>query len=398
MSQDLSAHLAQYRQEARAFLARHADEFGWAARRNLTLAEEVALAKRWQGVKAANHYAAITWPKEYGGADGTELEKIIFSTEENQLGFPAGLLAITLGMPVPMMLHHATPEQKRRYVPPAVRGEEMWCQLFSEPGAGSDLAAARVKATRDGDAWIISGQKTWTSYAQFCDFGVIVTRTDPDAAKHKGLTYFFVDMKAPGVTVRPIKLLHQHDDVNEVFFDDVRVSDENRLGGVGDGFRMAILTLMMERYVAAASDDGPPLAALVELARTRKLRGAPALADGRVRSVLARAYAVQSGLAAIHERALEELSAGREPGPEGSIHKLAAARERRALATLALDLLGPAGAAFDPHAKTRTDFAMSWIDGPTLRIAGGTDEMLLNTIAEKILGLPQDYRPDKALR
>jgi alkylation response protein AidB-like acyl-CoA dehydrogenase len=390
--------LAAYRNKARAFLEKHAAAYGWDARRGMSLAQEVDLAKAWQGVKAANGYAAITWPKEFGGAGGTELEKIVFSTEEAQFGFPAGLLAITLGMPVPMMLHHATPEQKQRYVPPAVRGEEMWCQLFSEPGAGSDLAAARLKARRDGDDWILTGQKIWTSYAQFCEFGIIIARTDPDAPKHKGLTFFFVDMKAPGVTVRPIQLLHEHEDVNEVFFDDVRIPDANRLGAVNDGFRMAILTLMMERYVAAASDDGPPLRDLIALAREKTLRGKPAIEDGRVRSAIARAYATQRGLAAIHERALEELMAGREPGAEGSIHKLAAARARHAMATLALDLSGPRGVAYDHEAKTRTDYMMSWIDGPTLRIAGGTDEMLLNTIAERILGLPQDHRPDKAPR
>lgn len=390
--------LANYRKQARSFLERHAADYGWDARRNMTLAQEIDLAKRWQGVKAANGYAAITWPKQYGGAGGTELEKIVFSTEEAHFGFPAGLLAITLGMPVPMMLHHATQEQKERYVPPAVRGEEMWCQLFSEPGAGSDLAAARLRARREGQDWVLNGQKTWSSYAQFCDFGIIVARTDPEAAKHKGLTFFFVNMKAPGVTVRPIKLLHEHEDVNEVFFDDVRIPDANRLGAVNDGFRMAILTLMMERYVAAASDDGPPLSSLLDLANARQLRGKPAIEDGRVRSAIAHAYATQRGLSAIHERALEELTAGREPGPEGSIHKLASARERHAMATLALDLLGPGGVAYDRHAKTRTDYMMSWIDGPTLRIAGGTDEMLLNTIAEKILGLPQDHRPDKAPR
>lgn len=391
-------NLVEYRQRARTFLSSHASEFGWDARRGLSLAQEVDLAKRWQGVKAANGFACITWPKEYGGAGGSELEKIVFSTEEAQFGFPAGLLAITLGMPVPMILHHASPEQKQRYVPPAVRGEEMWCQLFSEPGAGSDLAAARLRARKDGDDWILSGQKIWTSYAQFCDFGIIVARTDADAPKHKGLTFFFVNMTAPGVTVRPIKLLHEHEDVNEVFFDDVRIPDSNRIGAVNDGFRMAILTLMMERYVAAASDDGPPLGDLISTAEARILRGKPAIEDGRVRSAIARAYTTQRGLTAIHERALEELTAGREPGPEGSIHKLAAARARHAMSTLALDLSGPAGVRYDHEAKTRTDYMMSWLDGPTLRIAGGTDEMLLNTIAEKILGLPQDHRPDKALR
>ncbi len=396
----MSADLEAFRAEARAFLGQHAPAFGWKARTGLDLAADMALARKWQGLKAANGFAALTWPKEYGGAGRSEIEQIIFTHEEAKHGFPSGYFVITLGMPVPMMLRHATPEQKRRYVPPAVRGEEMWCQLFSEPAAGSDVAAVKLRARREGDEWVLNGQKLWTSYAQFCEFGVLIARSDPEAPKHKGLTYFFIDMKAPGVTVRPVKLLHGGEDVNEVFFDEVRIPDSNRLGAVGDGFRMAIETLMIERYAAAADESGwgPPLEHFLGLAQQTQVRGRPAIEDGRVRGALARAYEVQRGLAAIHEKALLELSAGRTPGPEGSIQKLASARERRKLSTLALDLLGPAGIAFDPHAKTRSDAAMSWLDTPTLRIAGGSDEMLLNTVAEKILGLPQDHRPDKVAK
>src|SRR5262249_21338397 len=206
-------------------------------------------------------------------------------------------------------------------------------------------------------------------------------------------------MKAPGVTVRPLQLLYGARDFNEVYFDDVRIPDSQRLGPVGEGFRLAVETLMIERYTAAADEAGfgPGLDMVLKLARDTDHAGRHAIADGRVKAAIARTYYTQQGLAAIHDRALLELASGREPGPEGSIHKLVSARGRAEIAALALDLLGPDGLIFDELAKPKTDFVMSWFDHPTLRIAGGTDEMLLNTIAEKILGLPQDYRPDKGV-
>lgn len=400
MSFGLTPELDAYRKRAVAFLEAHAAEFGREARKALTGSEDVALARRWQAVKAANGFAAITWPTEYGGAGGSSLEQILFVREEAKFGFPTGYFVISLGMPTPMLLRYGTEEQKRLLIPPAVRGETIWAQLFSEPSAGSDLAAVRLRARRDGDDhWILSGQKVWTTYAQYSDYGVVVARSDPSAPKHQGLTYFFVDLRAPGVTVRPIKQLHGAEDFNEVFFDDVRIPDTQRLGCVGNGFRLAVETLMIERYTAAADEAGfgPKLGAFVGLVKKANLRGKAAIEDGRVRAAIAQTYALQQGLLAIHEKALLELAAGREPGPEGSIHKLVSARGRRRIATLALDLAGPEGVAFNPSAKPDSDFTMSWFDVPTLRIAGGTDEMLLNTIAEKILGLPQDHRPDKGI-
>jgi alkylation response protein AidB-like acyl-CoA dehydrogenase len=399
MSAALSPALEAYFAEAQSFLTRHAPTFGRAARRGLSRAEDLALGRRWQALKAVNGYAAITWPVEYGGAGGAVLEQILFVREEARLGFPADYFTISLGMPVPMMLRYATEDQKRQFVPPAVRGETIWAQLFSEPSTGSDLAAVRLRARRDGDDWVLSGQKLWTTYAQYSDYGVLVARTDPSVPKHKGLTYFFVDLRAPGVTVRPVKQLHGAEDFNEVFFDDVRIPDSQRLGGVGDGFRLAVETLMIERYTAANDEAGfgPKLTAFVQLACKQSYRGRPAIEDGRVRATIAQTYALQQGLLAIHDKSLLEIAAGGEPGPEGSIHKLASLRARRLVSTLANDLLGPAGVALDPMATPKDDFTMSWLDMPTLRIAGGTDEMLLNTIAEKILGLPQDYRPDKGV-
>lgn len=398
----LSPELEAFRDRVVAFMDPHVAEYGQAARLGLSLDDDIALARRWQATKAAAGYAGLTFPTEYGGAGLTQLEQVIFVAEEAARGFPAGYFVISLSMPIPMMLRYATPEQKARFVPPALRGEQIWSQLFSEPSTGSDLAAVRTRAVRDGDDWIISGQKVWTTFAQYSDYGVIVARTDPDAPKHRGLTYFFVDLKAQGVTVRPIRQLHGAAEFNEVFFDDVRIPDAWRLGGVGDGFRLAVETLMIERYTAAADETGfgPPLDALISLAREAQLNGRPALEDGRVRAVIAQAYATQQGLSAISEKSILELAAGREPGPEGSIHKLVGARGRREVALCALDLLGTDGLRFDAaaHPRPKTDFAMSWMDQPTLRIAGGTDEMLLNTVAERILGLPQDYRPDKLPR
>ncbi len=398
----LSPALEAFRARAIAFMAPHVARFGQAARLGLSLDDDVALARRWQATKAAAGFAGLTFPTEYGGAGLSQIEQVLFVEEEAARGFPSAYFVISLSMPIPMMLRYATPEQKARFVPPALRGEEMWSQLFSEPSTGSDLAAVRTRAVRDGDDWILSGQKVWTTFAQYSDYGVIVARSDPDAPKHRGLTYFFVNLKAPGVTVRPIKQLHGAEEFNEVFFDDVRIPDAWRLGEIGAGFRLAVETLMIERYTAAADETGfgPPLEALIAVARAARLNGRPATEDGRVRAVIARAYATQQALSSIHEKSVMELAAGREPGPEGSIHKLVGSRGRREVAICALDLLGAQGLRFDAtaHPRPKTDFAMSWMDQPTLRIAGGTDEMLLNTVAERILGLPQDYRPDKVAK
>lgn len=401
MSQ-LSPELEAFRARAIAFMQPHIAEFGQAARLGLSLDDDIALARRWQATKAEAGFAGLTFPVEYGGQGLSQLEQVLFVEEESARGFPSPYFVISLSMPIPMMLRYATPEQKALYVPPALRGEQIWSQLFSEPSTGSDLAAVRTRATRDGDDWVISGQKVWTTFAQYSDFGVIVARTDPDAPKHRGLTYFFVDLKAPGVSVRPIRQLHGSEEFNEVFFDDVRIPDAWRLGEIGAGFRLAVETLMIERYTAAADETGfgPPLEALTAIAESARLNGGSALDDGRTKAVIARAYMTQQGLSAIHDKSVLELAAGREPGPEGSIHKLVGARGRHEVALWALDLLGADGLRFDAsaHPRPKTDFAMSWMDQPTLRIAGGTDEMLLNTVAERILGLPQDYRPDKAPR
>lgn len=391
--------LETFRTKAADWLESAAPAFGKDARRGLSESEDLALARRYQKAKFDAGYAGINWPREFGGQGLGHLEKVAFDTEEMKHGFPNAYFGISLGMPVPILMRYCQDDAfVKERVLKALQGEEIWCQLFSEPAGGSDLAGLRTKAETEGNGWKINGQKLWTSWAQYSDYGVIVVRTDPNAPKHKGLTYFWVDMKAPGVTVRPIKLAGGDSHVNEVFFDDVMIGDDHRMSGVGEGFAVAMATLMIERYVATDSAGfGPHLDLFVDLAKSVQINGRPAIEDGRIRQQIARNYAMRSGLNAITARAMLMMQAGMTPGPEGSLNKLVAVRLRQKLSELAIDLQGSEGFAYDDHASQKEDWAASWINAPTGRIAGGADEMLLNTIAEKILGLPQDHRPDKGV-
>jgi alkylation response protein AidB-like acyl-CoA dehydrogenase len=391
--------LGEYRSRATAWLAAHAPQYSGAARCGLSFEQDLALGRAWQALKAAQGYAGITLPKAYGGAGGTELQKLAFSEEEMRYDLPTLYFSISLSNPIPIFLKYAPEAMRLELTPKALCGEQIWCQLFSEPGAGSDLAALRTRAERDhsadGDGWRLNGQKVWTSWAQIADWGGIVARTDPTVPKHAGLTYFFIDMKAPGVTVRPIRRLGGEPDLNEVFLDNVFVPDSQRLGEVGAGFRVAIETLMIERYaVVDESGYAPTLEALAAIAADQHIGGRSAQGNGEFRAALAQGLVERTGLRNIHQRALAAMMAGREPGPEGALRKLLLGRSRQRLAAMAMDLQGPDALQLPPDARAASHFTPAWLD-PSLRIAGGTDEMLLNTLAERVLGLPQDHRPDK---
>jgi alkylation response protein AidB-like acyl-CoA dehydrogenase len=388
-----------FQASARAWLESVAPQFGREARRGLSEAEDLALGRRYLAARFEAGFAGINWPREVGGQGLTHIEKVLFDTEEMSFGMPTGYFSISLGMPVPILIRYCEDKawMKERVVK-ALKGEEIWCQLFSEPAGGSDLAGLRTRAEPDGNGWKLNGQKLWTSWAQYSDYGVIVARTDPTVAKHKGLTYFWVNMRTKGVDVRPIKLAGGDSHVNEVFFDDVRLEDTQRMGAVGGGFAVAMVTLMIERYSATDSAGfGPHLDLFVDHVRDLVINDRPALKDARVRSAIARNHAMRAGLESITARAMLMLQAGMEPGPEGSLNKLVSVRSRQKLSELAIDLAGTGGFAFNAHAPVKEDWSTSWINAPTGRIAGGADEMLLNTIAEKILGLPQDHRPDKGV-
>lgn len=391
--------LETYRAKAAAWCESMVPAFGKAVRKGLGVEQDLALGRRYQKAKFDAGFAGINWPTDLGGQGLGHIEKITFEAEEMKHGFPNVYFGISLGMPVPVLMQFGSDRAfVKERVLKALQGEEIWCQLFSEPSGGTDLAGLRTRAETDGNGWKINGQKVWTSWAQYSDYGVIVVRTDPTVAKHKGLTYFWVDMKAAGVTVRPIKLAGGDSHVNEVFFDDVKISDDHRMSPVGGGFAVALATLMIERYVATDSAGfGPHLDLFVDLAKEVKLNGRPAIEDGRIRRQIARNHAMRAGLDSINRRARLMMQAGMTPGPEGSLNKLVAVRSRQKLSELALDLQGTDAFLFDEHASSRDDWASSWINAPTGRIAGGSDETLLNTIAERILGLPQDHRPDKGV-
>jgi len=308
---------------------------------------------------------------------------------------PRGVFEIGLGMCIPVLMVYGGAEHLERHVRPAMRGEEIWCQLFSEPSAGSDLAGLRTRAVRDGDDWVVNGQKIWTSGAHFSNYGILVTRTDPDVPKHAGLTFFFVDMKSPGIEVRRIKQISGGSNFNEVFFTDVRVPDGQRLGKVGDGWKVSITTLMTER-LAVGDAPGPDFNDIFALARTLELDEGPAVRNAAVREKLADWYVKTQGLKYTKFRTMTALSRGGTPGPEASITKLVSASKLQDIASYGIDLLGMAGAVMDPEvAPMQAWFQEALLYAPGLRIAGGSDEILRNIIAERVLGLPADIRVDK---
>jgi alkylation response protein AidB-like acyl-CoA dehydrogenase len=361
--------------------------------------DSMGASRAWQAKKAAAGYAQITWPKEWGGQGGNPIQQVIFNQEEAKHPIPPNPFQIGLGMCVPTVATFADDDTKARFVGPALRGEEIWCQLFSEPSGGSDVAASRTRAVRAPDGsgdWLISGQKVWTTGAQFSDFGIVICRTNPDAPKHKGLTMFWVDMHDPGIEVKPIHQMSGGSGFNEVFFTDVRVKDSQRLGAIDDGWKVSLVTLMNER-LAVGGASGAGWVQFMEAARNVPgLDGAPALKDQALREKLADWYVQAEGLKHTRNRTMTALSRGQTPGPESSIGKIISAVQMQELAHAAVEMLDQYGIINDPTlAPLRGAFQSSLMFAPGLRIAGGTDEILKNIIAERVLGLPGDIRVDK---
>jgi alkylation response protein AidB-like acyl-CoA dehydrogenase len=392
---------AAFRAEARAWLEANAEPKRgtfetWQTR--YAEAEGLARARDFQRRKAEAGLAGITWPREYGGRGGSAIEQVIWTQEESAYLVPRGYFEIGLGMCMPTLFVYATEAQKRRYPPRALTGDEIWCQLFSEPAAGSDLAGLRTRAVRDGDEWVVNGQKIWTSGAHRADWAILVARSDPSAPKHKGLTFFFLDMRSPGIEVRRIKQISGQSNFNEVYFTDVRVPDAQRLGAVGQGWAVAITTLMNER-VTSGDTRGPDFDEVFALASRLELEDGPALEDAAIREKLADWYVRRQGLRWSRFRVMTALSRGETPGPENSIGKLVSAAQAQDIAAFALDLLDTGGAVMDPEvAPMRAAFQEALLTSPGGRIAAGTDEILKNIIAERVLGLPADVRVDKDVR
>ncbi|MFP6850461.1 MAG: acyl-CoA dehydrogenase family protein [Pseudomonas sp.] len=395
MDFDDTAEEGIYRAEVRCWLEANAPAVASARSADLDEAARLVRARAWQALKAEAGYARVTWPREWGGGGGTPIQQVIFNQEEARFDVPSGFFGIGLGMCLPTVMKYAEEGTRQRFVAPALRGEQIWCQLFSEPSAGSDAAAVRTRAVRSGDDWIVSGQKVWTTGAHYCDYGLLLTRTDPSVPKHRGLTMFWIDMKAPGVSVRPIHQMTGGSDFNEVYLDQVRIADAQRLGEVGEGWKVAIFTLMNER-VEGGKPRGPEIDAVLRLAAQVPHGESTLLGDGAFRARLADWFVQSEGLKYTRFRTMTALSRGLAPGPEASIGKLVAVNRLQDLAHELIeqqDLFGlvcdPARAALD--ASLQHDFLYA----PGLRIAGGTDEILKNIIAERVLGLPPDVRVDK---
>jgi alkylation response protein AidB-like acyl-CoA dehydrogenase len=309
-------------------------------------------------------------------------------------------IGIGLGMAAPTILRHGTPEQQRRWFRPLWTGEEVWCQLFSEPGAGSDLAALATRAVRDGDGWVVNGQKVWTSMAHEARWAILIARTDPDLPKHQGITYFVCDMTAPGVEVRPLRQLTGEAEFNEVFLTDVRIPDGYRLGAVGDGWRVAQTTLMNER-VAIGGGAAPRESGMIGVV-ARTWRERPELRTAGQHDTLVRLWVAAEAGRLAAQRLREQLAAGM-PGAEGSAVKYAYARLNQEISGFELELLGSDGLRYDDWTMRRPSI-VDWGDrSPGYRylrakgnsIEGGTSEILANIIAERVLGLPPDIRVDK---
>jgi alkylation response protein AidB-like acyl-CoA dehydrogenase len=404
MDFDDSPEEAAFRAECRAWLSANAElkSAGDTLYRPGGSGEErMADARAWQARKAAGGFGAITWPKALGGRGGTPIQELIWRQEEGRYNVPTGAFSVSLGMVIPAVMAHSSNEVRAKHIAPALSGEHLWCQLLSEPGAGSDLGMVRTRAERctDGrDGWILNGQKVWTSLAQFAQYGLVLARTDPSVPKFDGMTSFFIDMQSPGVTIRPIRQPSGEADFNEVFLEDVFVPDSQRVGPEGAGWKVTLTALMSERLSIGGVLPPDLWRTLGKMMRDTAFNGAPALGDGRFRERLADLYLAAHGLWLLQCRALTALGKGREPGPEMSGAKNLVAQTVQTFARIAIDLQGPSGVL--AAAERGGEFAMIerlWFGAAGMRIAGGTDEIVKNSIGERVLGLAPEPRTDKGV-
>jgi alkylation response protein AidB-like acyl-CoA dehydrogenase len=386
-----------FRAEARAWLEAHArrrdagddpDHFYLSGDASAAAdAEHVRRCKEWQRTLSEGGWAGITWPREWGGRGGAAWQARIFNEEMSRFAVSAGVFAVGIGMVGPTIVAHGTPEQQQRFLPAMLRGDEIWCQLFSEPGAGSDLAGLRTRAVRDGDEWVVDGQKVWTSGAHHSDFGILLARTDPDAPKHRGITVFLLDMRTAGVEVRPLRQINRMAHFNEVFLTGVRVAHDRVLGDVHDGWRVAQTMLANERSLIG----GGGRVGWRDIADAARRLGATG--DPVARQALAACYTRLQVIKWLGWRARSRRGGGL--GPESSVLKLAASKRIEADANLMLALQGAAGVLADTDAVDRgywqQQFLMQW----SSRIGGGTEQIQRNVIGERVLGLPPDVRVDK---
>jgi alkylation response protein AidB-like acyl-CoA dehydrogenase len=345
-------------------------------------------------------WAQPTWPVEYGGKGLDTAQARIVEDVKQRYQVPRSFNVIGLGMGAPTIMQWGSEEVKKRFLPPMVQNKEIWCQLFSEPGNGSDVAGLATRAVRDGDEWIVNGQKVWTTLAHIASFGMLLARTDPDAPKHKGLTYFVVDMKAPGVEVRPLRQITGDAEFNEVFFTDVRIPDEWRLGPLGEGWSVATTTLMNERVALSGAGSsggenvgGGPVEDLVRYAKELGVWDG----DPVIRQRLVQAVIEGRIIRITNYRSSAQRKAGRQPGPEGSITKLFQAEYNKRLQNLAVDVLGARGMAWSTDDSATAMRVRGFLRSRANTIEGGTSEIMRNILGDRVLGLPREPDASKDL-
>jgi alkylation response protein AidB-like acyl-CoA dehydrogenase len=376
---------AAFRDRCRAFLAEHAKP---GARRDL------GAAKEFQGALAEAGLAGLAYAEEYGGAGLTLEHERIYRQVAQEFPQMAGELVISHGMCLPVLNEFGTEEQKRTYLPDNISGRTVWCQMFSEPGAGSDVASLQTKAERDGDEWIINGQKVWTTLAHESDYGVMIARTDPEQPKHAGISMFIVPLRdTPGVEIRPIHQIDGGRHFNEVFFTDLRVPTENLIGEYNNGWRQATAMLMYERVaigsMGAGSISQPNYDMLLAAAKR-----AGRTDDPVVRDQLMKIYAMETTKALIAIRVRAELKAGKSPGPGGSLGKLAGSVIQWRVREIAMEIAGAGSQAWDPADAKAGELQNHVVGSFSSSIAGGTDEIQRNIIGDRVLGLPRDISVD----
>ena len=400
MDFDDTPEQAEFRQRAIAFLEEFAPQVGGydSASSGGYIAdrvEEKAYVQKcrdWQRIKYDNGWAGLTWPKEFGGQGLTGILEGVFKEEEAKRVSATGIFAVSIGMVGPTLIAHGTQEQQEHFLPRMLKGEDCWCQLFSEPGAGSDLGGLRTTAVRDGDEWVINGQKVWTSGAQNSDWGILLTRSDPEAVKHRGITYFLVDMTTPGIEVRPLVQITGVAHFNEVFLTDVRIPHENILGEVHGGWAPIMTTLSHERTLIGGGSSRASMQDLFDLAARFGAADDPLIrqkiVDIGIRTEILKYLGYRSRTAA---------TKGEEPGPESSVTKLSLSLLSHEIGNLVMKLCGPYGTLSSDDGTDEGRWVQDFLGQWGVRIGGGTDNIQRNTIGEKVLGLPPEHRVDKGV-
>jgi len=388
-----SAAEEAFRAEVRAWLGANLPP-GWTGHRDFpTLADEVAFLRDWQRKLHAGRWVGIHWPRDYGGRGASVVEHYLLQEELAAARAPEIVNRIGVNLVGPTLIAHGSEEQKRRFLPAIMPAEEIWCQLFSEPGAGSDLTALRTRAERRGDGWIVSGQKVWTSYAQFARWGILLARTDPAAPKARGIGYFVCDMRAPGVTVRPLRQMTGSEEFNEVFLEDVFIPRDHLVGAENEGWTIANTTLAHERGTAPRQlvihrmllDD------LLRLARDGAGGAGPRRTDPILRQRLAR-HSIEVTISRLNNwRTLTRLARGQPLGPEASFVKLFWSEMSQRMHETLMELLGPAGLCWQPgpHAVEGGRLARAYLYYRAASLFAGTSEIQRNILDERVLGLPR---------